>query len=296
MVHLLDILVAGLSSGIIYALIAIGFTLIFKATGVLNFAHGSLLLLGAFVTAKLSPDLGFWPAFAVGALAAGVMGVLLDRVIFRWVDASDHVSLAVITLGIDMLLLGELTRIMGTRVMSLGDPWADQLVTLGPITLPATRIAATMAASLLLVLFFVLLRYTNWGLSMRASTQDSEAAVLVGIRPWRISSSAWAVGGILAAVAGVFLCMFPAPGVTPSVAEFALKAFPAAVIGGLGSLGGAVVGGLMLGIAEALVIGYAGQLAFLGSGFVTVVPYIVLVVVLLIRPSGLFSRREVARV
>lgn len=296
MTHLLNVLVSGISSGIIYALIALGFTMIFKATGVLNFAHGSLLLLGAFVTATFSPDLGFWPAFALGALVAGLVGMALDRVVFRWVQASDHVSLAVITLGIDLVILGELTRTMGTRVMSVDDPWADRLISLGSVTLPATRLAAMIAAALLLALFFGLLRYTNWGVAMRASTQDAEAAALVGIRPWRVSTSAWAVGGALAAVAGVFLTMFPAQGVTTGTAEFALKAFPAAVIGGLDSFGGAVVGGLILGVAEALVIGYAGHLEFLGSGFVTIVPYVTLVAVLLVRPSGLFGSREVARV
>lgn len=296
MTHLLDVLASGLSLGIVYALIALGFTVIFKATGVLNFAHGSLLLLGAYLTAKLSPELGFWMAFVLGALGAGLVGILLDRLVFRWVDAADHVSLAVITLGIDLIMLGELTRVMGTKVMSLHDPWGDRLMSFGPITLPATRFAAIVFAVLLLLLFFSLLRYTSWGVAMRASTQDPEAAVLVGIRPWRVSMSAWAIGGLLAAVAGVFLTMFPTPGVTTGTAEFALKAFPAAVIGGLDSLGGAVVGGIMLGVAEGLVIGYASELGFLGSGFASVVPYVVLVAVLLIRPTGLFGSREVARV
>lgn len=296
MTHLLDVAVAGLSAGVIYSLVALGFTMIFKSTGVLNFAHGSLLLFGAYVTAQASTVFNFWIAFVLGALAAASVAILLDRVIFRWLDSGDHISLAVITLGIDLVILGELTRHIGTRVLTTNDPWGDAVLSIGSVSLPASRFAAIVAAGGIMAVFFLLLRFTNWGIAMRASTQDTEAAALVGIRPWRVSVSAWAVGGLLAAIAGVFVTTFPTPGVTTGAAGFALKAFPAAVLGGLDSLGGAVVGGLALGMVEAVFIGYGTELGFLGSGFITVVPYAVLVIVLLVRPSGLFGSRQVNRV
>jgi branched-chain amino acid transport system permease protein len=118
----------------------------------------------------------------------------------------------------------------------------------------------------------------------------------MGIRLGRVSAVAWVVGGVLAAVAGLFLVGSPTPGVTPAVGAVALRAFPAAILGGLDSTGGALVGGLLIGVAESLATGYQDQLAFLGRGFGAVVPYIVMIIVLLVRPSGLFGTRELTRV
>jgi branched-chain amino acid transport system permease protein len=131
---------------------------------------------------------------------------------------------------------------------------------------------------------------------MRAAAEDGEAAALMGIRLGRVSSLAWVVGAGLAAVAGIFLVGSPTPGVTPAVGATALRAFPAAILGGLDSTGGALVGGLVIGITETLASGYQDQLAFLGRGFGAVVPYIVMILVLMVRPSGLFGTRELTRV
>jgi branched-chain amino acid transport system permease protein len=131
---------------------------------------------------------------------------------------------------------------------------------------------------------------------MRAAAEDSEAAALMGIRLGRVSMIAWIVAGVLAAVAGLFLTGSPTPGVTPGVAAVALRAFPAAILGGLDSTAGAVVGGLVVGLAESFAAGYQDQIAFMGRGFGDVVPYVVMVLVLLVRPSGLFGTRELTRV
>ena len=158
------------------------------------------------------------------------------------------------------------------------------------------RAIAILVAGVLIALFFLAFKYSNWGVAMRASAEDGEAAALMGIRQGRVSAVAWTVAGALAAVAAVFLVGPPTPGVSPAVYTVALAAFPAAILGGLDSTGGALVGGLLIGLAESLAAGYQDQLLFLGRGFSAVVPYIVMIVVLLVRPSGLFGTRELTRV
>ena len=151
-------------------------------------------------------------------------------------------------------------------------------------------------AAVLISAFFVTFKYSSWGISMRAAAEDGEAAALMGIRMGRVSMLAWMIAGVLAAVAGLFAVGAPTPGVTPAVATVALSALPAAILGGLDSTGGALVGGVLIGLAEAMAAGYQDQIAFLGRGFGDVVPYVVMVAVLLVRPSGLFGTREMTRV
>jgi branched-chain amino acid transport system permease protein len=135
-----------------------------------------------------------------------------------------------------------------------------------------------------------------WGIAMRAVADDPQTAALMGVRRAAVTALAWSLAGVLAAVAGLFMTVFPSPGLQPATAAVALRAFPAAIIGGLDSTGGAIVGGLVVGVAETLVQGYATDLSFLGSGFHTVMPYAVMVAVLLVRPSGLFGTKELHRV
>ena len=149
-------------------------------------------------------------------------------------------------------------------------------------------------AAVLLGLFFLAFKYSSWGVAMRASAEDGEAAALMGIRRGRVTATAWVVAGVLAAVAAVFLTAFPSPGIDASVRIVALRAFPAAILGGLDSTAGAVLGGLAIGLAEALVAGYNVTLA--GGSLGDVAPYLVMLVVLLVRPSGLLGTRELTRV
>lgn len=295
MTKLLELLINGLSLGAVYALIALGFVVIFKATEVVNFAHASLLLLGGYVTASLHDDLGFVGALAAGIVVAAAVGALVEFVLLRRAKARRDV-IAIATIGIDIVLMAELSRRLGTSVLALGDPWGDKVVHLGGVTIAQTRIAALIVAAVLIALFLAAFKYTPWGISMRAVAEDSETAALMGIRLGRISMSAWCVAGALAAVAAVFIAAFPTPGLDRTTSLVALKAFPAAILGGLDSMTGALVGGLLIGLTESLVGGYQNDLTFLGRGLTDVAPYAVMIVVLLVRPSGLFGTREVSRV
>jgi branched-chain amino acid transport system permease protein len=293
----LELIINGLSVGCINALIALGFVVVFKAARVVNFAHGSLLLLGAYVVGRYHESLGFLAAVllavAVTALIAAVIGVVL----LRGVRLADPGTLAILTLGVDIVLATELTRRIGTDVLITGDPWGAEVVTLGTVHIPQTRIAAATVAVVIVVGFLAVLRFTDWGVALRASAESPATASLMGIRLSRVAASAWMMAGLLAAVAGLFVTAFPAAGVGGAVGQAALgAAVPAAVLGGLDSTTGALVGGLVVGLTATFTAGYQDQLAFLGRGFGSVAPYLVMLVVLLARPAGLFGRREVTRV
>jgi branched-chain amino acid transport system permease protein len=290
------LLVGGLFLGAIYALVALGFVTIFRATGVINFAQGSLLLLGAYVIGRLHESIGFWPAVLAGIAAAALAAVLVDLVLIRKVRAADLGTLAILTLGVDILLLTELTRRIGTDVVSIGAPWGADVVEVAGIRVPASRVIAGAVALVLVAALGAAVKFTDWGIAMRSAAEDGETASLMGIRLNRVAAGAWGLAGALAAVGGVFLASFPAAGVTAGAGVVALAAIPAVVLGGFDSPPGAVVGGLLIGVVSVLCSGYQDELSFLGRGIGTVAPYVVMLLVLLVRPSGLFGTKELTRV
>jgi branched-chain amino acid transport system permease protein len=298
MSHFFEYLVAGLSLGCIYALIAMGFVIVFKATNVVNFAHASVLMLGAYLVAIWHDTLGFVGAVlaAAGAcaLAAALIDVVFVRTLRRRRGGLD--ALAILTIGVNVLLATELTRRVGNDILQTGAPWGAETAQLLGITVPQTRIAAAVVAIALMIAFWAAFRYSDWGIEMRATAADPATAALMGIRLSRVAIGAWAMSGVLAAVAGAFFTSFPASGVTTATYLLALTAIPAAVLGGLDSTAGAVVGGLVVGVAITFTAGYQDELSFLGRGLSEVIPYVVLLVVLLWRPWGLFGSREITRV
>ncbi|MFC6080516.1 branched-chain amino acid ABC transporter permease [Sphaerisporangium aureirubrum] len=296
MITFLELLVNGVSIGAVYALIALGFVIIFKATEVVNFAHASLLLAGGYVVARTQPVIGFWLALLAGVATAAVVAALVEFLVIRRANVLSHSVLAIVTIGVDIVLTTELTRQIGTEILALGDPWGSSVVSVGGVTIAEVRLVALGTAAALIGAFLLAFKFTGWGVAMRATAEDAETAALMGIRLGRISLSAWAVAGALAAVAAVFLCVFPTPGLDRGTALVAIKAFPAAILGGLDSTTGALVGGLLVGVTEALMTGYQNQLAFLGRGIGDVAPFLVMILILLWRPSGLFGTRETARV
>ncbi|GAB2865528.1 branched-chain amino acid ABC transporter permease [Actinocorallia aurea] len=296
MTHFAELLLTGISMGSVYALIALGFVIIFKASEVVNFAHASLLLVGGYLIAELHSVIGFWPALLAGAAGAALTAAFVEFVIIRRSRAANHSVLAIVTIGVDIILATELTRRIGTEVMAMGDPWGDAVVHFGEVSIPETRLVALIVAGCLIGTFLLAFKYTGWGVAMRAAAEDHEAAALMGVRLGRVSLGAWAVAGALAAVAALFLTVFPTPGLDRTTGLIALKAFPAAILGGLDSTTGALVGGLMIGVTEALMSGYQGEMGSFGRGLGDVVPFLVMIVVLLIRPAGLFGTRELTRV
>lgn len=306
--QLLGTIVNGVSLGAIYALLAMGFVIIFKATQVVNFAHGAMATLGAFFTALVAVDLNFpgryiqgspLLAWSVSVLVALVMsalvGMLLERVFVRPMVGEELFSLAIVTLGMNIILLTVATDLIGPDPRSMADPWGDARVDMGFVIIPKTEIAQFVVAIALMATVGVFFR-SRTGVAMRATAFDQEAARAQGINVGRIFAIAWAIGAVLATVGGVFGSMYPRRvGVFPDTALLAMRAFPAIILGGLDSVGGAVIGGLLVGLAEALAGSYLTHPIF-GAGFSGIVPYLLMMLVLFVRPYGLFGTAEVRRV
>jgi branched-chain amino acid transport system permease protein len=309
--HFASALSEGLSLGAIYALLAMGFVIIFKATQVLNFAHGALSALGAFLVASfatlvnipgrfLPETVPHWLGWSLSALfaliAAAAAGMLLERVFIRPMVGEELFAVAIVTLGIDIALRNVTNDFIGTDPRPLGDPWGTKVLDLGWITFAHTEIAQ-IVVSVVLVSAVALFFRSRTGIAMRATAFDQEAARAQGINVGRIFSISWAIGAVLAAVAGVFISVFPrrSAGVDTATAFFAFKALPAIILGGLDSVIGAIVGGFGIGIAEAFV-GEFVTFPALGFGFAGIVPYLVMLLVLIVRPYGLFGTEEIRRV
>lgn len=288
-----QVLLNGTGRGSIFALLALGFVIIYKATEVINFAHGSLALFGGYLTFVLKPTLGWWGGAVCGVLAAALLGLLLERVLLARARHASQDSLAILTIGVDILILTEITRRLGTAAAPfLGDPYQDLRISLLGATVEGPQVIALGTAIVLITIFFLAFRFSTWGLAMRAQSENKEAAALMGIRSWRVTASAWAVGGALAGISILFIATLPVAGGAGLTAAhtIAFAAFPAAILGGLTSPGGAVVGGLTVGLTES----FASQ--YIDQDFAKVAVYIVMLIVLVARPSGLFGKVEQHRV
>ena len=307
----LNALLNGVALGAVYALLALGFVIIFKATQVINFAHGSLAAVGAFLTAsffsilnfpgRLLPELPTWARWSLSALcaviAAALVGLLVERIFIRPMVGEPLFSVAIITVGADIILRTINDDFVGQGVRSLQDPWGIQFIRLGNINVNQTQIV-TVVVSLLCFLLVALFLRSRLGVAMRATAFDQEAAQAQGINVGRIFAVAWAIGAALAAVAGIFSSVSPrAAGITSATAFVVFRAFPAIIIGGLDSVLGAVVGGFLVGIAEIVIGTYTTGISnIVGVGFGTIVPYLLMLVFLLFRPYGLFGTEEIRRV
>ncbi len=297
MTRLLELSIAGLATGAQFALVALGFVIIFKATGVINFAQGGLLALGAYLTfAMISAGLPFLLAVIVGALLTALVGASTERLVLRRMVGQPVFAVIMITIGLLFILNQVVTTVWGPDARNLGDPWNVRTVDLGEVTVALADIWTFVIAGLVLLAFFAFFRFTNWGVAMRATAFDQEAALAQGISARKVFALSWAIAGGLAALGGMLLATGPAA-LSPGIQNVALLAFPAMIVGGLDSPGGAVIGGLLIGLITSLVAGYQSDyFPWLGEGFSNVAPYVVMVLILLVRPYGLFGTPEVRRV
>ncbi|MFT3760018.1 branched-chain amino acid ABC transporter permease [Thauera sp.] len=285
MLAFLQVLSSGIAIGCVYGLVALSFVLIFKATQTVSFMQGDLLMLGGFAGLALHLAAG-WPlalsAFAA-VIAVGLLGAGLERAVLRRTIGQPHLVAVLLTFGLGMMMRGGVASVPAAAQDMYRLPFAADSVTLGPLVLAASHvwvIGATVVLALLLAAFF---RHTRAGLALRACAEDARSAALMGVPVAQMHTLAWALGAGLAAVAGLLLA--PVTFVHLNMGFIALKAFPAAVLGGLTSLPGALAGGVFLGVAEAL----AGLV--LPEGAKDVVPYVLLMAALLLFPQGLAGGR-----
>jgi branched-chain amino acid transport system permease protein len=283
----LQLVIAGVAQGCIYGLIALGFVLIYKATETVSFAQGDLMMLGAFCGLALMTFAGlpFWAAVlaAIGAMAA--FGFFAERVTIRPILGQPAFSIVMLTIGIGYVLRGLVTMVpvIGTETHVLAVPYKDQVATVGELVLNIEQmvvIAVTAALCLVLALLF---KRSKIGIAMQAASQNQLAAYYMGIPVARLNGLVWALAAVVAAMAGILLA--PITFVHANMGFIGLKAFPAAVVGGFGSLPGAIVGGLIIGVVESL-SGF-----YLPAGFKDVAAYVVVLSMLMVRPNGLFGER-----
>ncbi len=297
MTTFVQLLFAGVALGAVYALVAIGFTVIFKASRVINFAQGQMLAAGAFFTSwlALGANLPFWVALPLGLLFTASIGLAFQLGVIRFAIGRPDFTVVMLTLGLAAVLEAAIPTVWGSYPRSNGDPWGSSAVHAGQIAFPWVQVWAIVTAILALVAFFAFNRYSRWGVAMRAAASDQEAAVAAGIPLTRVYALAWVLAGVVACVAGVFLAGYPNQ-LDPTIGDSALLAFPAIILGGIDSTSGAVVGGFAIGIIQELVAGYQPQdAAWLGHDFYIAAPYIVMIAVLLVRPYGLFGSRPAER-
>jgi branched-chain amino acid transport system permease protein len=285
--QVLQLLLSGIAQGCIYGLIALGFVLIYKATETVSFAQGELMMLGAFSALAAMTLFGFpfWMAALFAVLVMALLGVLLEFVVIRPVLGQPQFAIVMLTIGIGYVMRGLITMVpgIGTDTHTLPVPYKDQVWKLGALVINVEQVVIVLATAVLCGLLFVMFRYSKLGIAMQASSQNQLAAYYMGIPVKRLNSLVWGLAAAVAAIAGMLLA--PITFVHANMGFIGLKAFPAAVVGGFGSLPGAIVGGLVIGVVESL----AGF--YLPDGFKDTAPYIVVLIMLMVKPNGLFGEK-----
>ncbi|MEE2755379.1 MAG: branched-chain amino acid ABC transporter permease [Myxococcota bacterium] len=309
-------IVSGVALGSIYALVALGFVVIYRASKVFNFAHGEFLAFGALLMALLhSPPIegdlsnqlggavlsGFGLPWAVAltltVVSTGVLAALVERLALRPLVGRPIFVTIIITLFIGVFLRTVMSLLWGTQPIPVPTPWAPMSgLELGGAVLKFDDLAPIIAAAVAISGFYCLLKFSRIGVAMRATAVDQEACVAMGIPVGRVFRATWFIAGAIAGLGGVFVGSSSEIGVDPNLGLIAFKAFPAVIVGGLESPVGAVVAGLALGVLEVLTSAYLNEsLGSFGNNFHEVLPYLVMVVVLMVRPYGLFGTRKVER-
>ena len=283
--QVLQLIISGIAQGCIYGLIALGFVLIYKATETVSFAQGELMMLGAFGGLAGLTMLGFpfWLSVLSSIAAMALLGVLLERMVIRPILGQPAFSIVMLTIGIGYVARGLITMIpaIGTETHTLPVPYKDQIWKLGSLVLNVEQMAVIGVTAVLCAVLYALFRYSKLGIAMQAASQNQLAAYYMGIPVKRLNGIAWGLAAAVAAVAGLLLA--PITFVHANMGFIGLKAFPAAVVGGFGSLPGAIVGGLIIGIVESL-SGF-----YLPDGFKDTAAYIMVLIMLMVKPNGLFG-------
>jgi branched-chain amino acid transport system permease protein len=284
-VEILQLIVSGVAQGCIYGLIALSFVLIYKATETVSFVQGDIMMMGAFLAFIVMTVFGvpFWLTVILVIVAIALVGVLIEKVAIRPILGEPVFSIVMLTLGLGYVIRGIVTMIpeIGTNTQALAVPYKDTILRLGNAVLAGEHVVVIVVTALLCLGLFLLFKYSKVGIAMQATSQNQLAAYYMGIPVKRLNGLVWGLAAALAAIGGILLA--PITFVYVNMGFIGLKAFPAAVIGGFGSLPGAIVGGMIIGLLEA----FSGF--YLPEGFRDITPYIAVLIMLMIRPNGLFG-------
>ncbi|MDA0977165.1 MAG: branched-chain amino acid ABC transporter permease [Proteobacteria bacterium] len=288
--EILQLLISGISQGCVYGLIALGFVLIYKATEMVNFAQGDLMMMGAFFAYTYANVLEFPFVIAVLATIAtmALIGVITERLLLRPMIGEPHFSVLMLTIGLGFILRAIAGASWGNEPRSLNTPYAGGVIDLNGVILGYENLVIMIGTALLCALLYCFFRFTRLGIAMQAASQNQLAAFYVGIPVKRIYAIVWGISASISAVAGILVA--PVSLIDPQMGFIGIKAFAAAIVGGFGSLPGAILGGLLIGVVEQ----FAGL--YLPTGFSDVSAYIILLIMLLIRPQGIFATMQQKKV
>ena len=290
----MQLFASGIAVGCLYALIALGFVLIIKATDILNFAHGEVIMISSllcyFLMAKY--HFSFLPAVFMTVVIAAFMGVLTERLVLRPMLGEPIFAVVMITIGLSIFLRSLAGIIFGHDNYVFPSPFPKEPMNLAGITLSMTQIWVMISTALLVLVFFIFFKYSRMGLAMRGTANNQETALLMGISTKRVFAMVWGIAFVTAAIAGIFLANVMV--VNIGLTFTAISAFPAIILGGLESIPGAIIGGLAIGVIENLAGGYLDQM--IGGGVKDVTPFVVLFLMLMFKPYGLFGKKEIERV
>jgi len=283
--ELLQQIFNGLTIGSVYTLVALGLTVVFGILGIAHFAHGSLAMFGGYLTFVFSTSMGlsFFTSIAMAMPVGAVMGMLIERLAYRPVRDAPHINAFIIALGLTMMLEGGNLLLFGADQVIIQTPY-QQVFDFGGIFVAQLRMVVIVTAVTLVAVVTILLLKTKTGKSVRAVAQNRHAAVLMGVNVNFVSSVVFAISSALGVAAGALIgaLLALAPGVGES---FAVKGFAVLILGGLGSLPGAILGGLVLGVSESLAAG------FLSSAYKDVISFLIMILVLLVMPQGLMGKK-----
>jgi branched-chain amino acid transport system permease protein len=286
----IQLTLTGLTTGAILALAALGFVLIYKSSDVINFAQGEFLLVGAYVSFAMIAQFGLaWPlGMVLTLLVAVAIGVIVERLVLRPLIGEPIISVIMVTIGLSSLLRAIVSTIWGTLPRAFPEFIPSQPVRILNATVGADRLWAIILAVIMLGLFTFFFRRSREGIAMRAVADDQQAALSMGISVKKIFAWAWSIAAASAAIGGALIANIV--GVSGELSGFGLRVFPVVILGGLDSIPGAIIGGVIIGLLEAYTGGYVGQ------GLNTVIPFIVLIIILMVRPYGLFGQEIIERV
>jgi branched-chain amino acid transport system permease protein len=288
----LQLFFQGLSIGFLYALAALGFVMIFKSSSVLNFAHGELMAIGAFIFLVLAVwlKLPIWLAFLITIVGSFALGFIIERLFLRPLIGEALIEVIMLTVGLAAMFKGLMLFIFGGNLFNYPDFLPKNLtIQMGNINIPPVYVATFIIGLIFLVIFGLFFKYSSQGIYMRSVADNQPAALSLGVHVRRVFALSWAIAALVCAMSGIILGIMNGINVH-EVSAMGLKVFPVVILGGLESIGGAIIGGIIIGLIETFTSGYVS------TSLKEVVPYIVLVFILLVKPYGLFGLVEIERV
>jgi len=290
----LQVIVTGIATGGVYGLIALGFVLIFKATGILNLATGAIMTLGAYICLTVLGQFGapFWLAFLCTLGFAVLLGIVLERIILRPLIGEPIISVVMVTIGLSSILQGLTHIIWSPEYRSFPEIFPPEPLDLGFAIVPSGLLWGFIFAAIGTIIFILIFKLTRTGVAMRATASDQQAALSMGISVRWIFALSWSYGAVAAVIGGIVIGNIS--GISIYLGDIGLKVLAVIILGGLDSIGGAILGGLIIGILENLTGLYLDPL--FGGGVKDVAPFFILVLIIMIRPYGLFGKKIIERV